>query len=119
MESFAPGALLFQGSMTENPSTALVAAVPTEITKIIVCNASGSAGTTSAFSVFHDEGGDGFSATTALYFHVEIAKQETVVLDINTTGNGIQIGEGGRLGVAGATAHPITFSVYGVTRIGR
>lgn len=119
MESFAPGALLYQGSLAETPTTALVATVPTEITKIIVCNASGHTGTTSEFSVFHDENGDGFSATTALYFHVELAKQQTVVLDINTTGNGIQIGKGGKLGLAGGTAHPITISVYGVTRIGR
>jgi len=119
MESFAPGALLFQASLTATPTTALVAAVPTEITKIIVCNASGHSGTTSDFSIFHDENGDGFSATTALYFHVELAKQQTVVLDINTTGNGIQIGTGGKLGVAGGTAHPITISVYGVTRVGR
>jgi len=119
MESFAPGALLFQASLTATPTTALVAAVPTEITKIIICNASGHSGTTSDYSIWHDEQGAGFSATTALYANVELAKQETVVLDINTTGNGIQIGTGGKLGVAGGTAHPITVSVYGVTRVGR
>lgn len=119
MESFAPGALLFQASLTATPTTALVAAVPTEITKIIVCNASGHTGTTSDFSIFHDDAGTGFATSNALYFTVPLDKQETVVLDINTTGNGIQISTGGKLGVAGGTAHPVTISVYGVTRIGR
>lgn len=121
MTDFVAASLLYQGQVTATPTTAIIAALPTELTRIVITNATGHNGSATDFSIFHNVGNTavGFTSTNALHFHEIISKQKTAVIAPNAAGLGMTLAKGDSLGVAGGTAAPVTVTIYGVTRIGR
>ena len=82
------------------------AGITAVIKNITVCNTTG---VSSKFSIFHHETGTTYDQTTALYYLVDIQKNQTVVLPAfmamhNTAGH---------LAVKTEDANALNFSVYG------
>lgn len=86
------------------------AALRTEVTTIAICNTTASA---ARFSLYHDDDGSTFDATTALNFDQEIAGKSTVYIQSESVGTGVIVAIGGQIGVQTDTANALTFSVYG------
>ena len=95
-----------------NPATIFTSTLNTEITKIFVCNTSGSAIT---FRIFHGLAGDSYDQDNALYYDAAIAANETVVIEGMTPNGGIMMQPTEILGVQSSSADDIVFTVYGVT----
>ena len=92
--------------------TAFPATLPTEITRIFVCNVSGSACT---FRLFHGADGDSFDTSNALYYDAAVPAGTTVEIFADSTNCGITLEATDILGVRSDTADGLTFSIYGVT----
>lgn len=93
-------------------ATAYTAVIDTEVTKIVICNTTGSP---VAARVFHDDDGTTFDQTTALYYDKSVPANDTIVLEAATLGAGVQVQIGGSIGVRSATGSALTFTIYGVT----
>lgn len=97
-------------------ATAYTAVMPTEITRIVVCNTTGSAAT---FSIFHDDDGTTYSEATALYFAQSLAANTTLVIEMQP-GTGLMLRKNtatATIGVQSGTNNAITYTFYGVTTI--
>lgn len=83
----------------------------TEFTLIVVANTTGTA---ADFSIYHDDDGSTFNATTALYESVSLAANESLRL-VFEVGSGIMVKQDGQIGVKTGTADALTFTFYGTT----
>jgi len=97
----------------ENPVPPQGRGLNTEITLVVVCNTTGSAAN---FSVYHDNDGDTFDQTTALYYGKSLAANETLFLSIPSPNSGVAVKAGGKIGVQSSVANALTFSLYGITQ---
>lgn len=86
----------------------LAPAMRTEVTKIVICNTSGSS---AKFSVYHDDNGTTYDQTTALYYGVALTG--TAVIEAQFPGGGFTVASGGNLAVQTDTGSALTFTVYG------
>lgn len=83
------------------------AGVTTVVKSITVCNTTSSATT---FSIFLDDDGTTYTEATALFYGVELAANETVVLSVYWP----MADAGGNLAVQGGDADAVTFTVFGL-----
>ena len=117
MNGYAPGSQLAQvRDMSASAQLAYSAAAQTEVQHIVVCNTTGAL---ARFSVYHDDGGNRYSAGTALFLDTEVAGRQTVLISADDYGTGITLKQGGSLGVRGDVTAALTFTIYGTTRLGR
>ena len=109
----AAGALLGQSrpANTSN-ATLFLAQIGVEITRIVVCNTSGSAAT---FRLFHDQGGETFDQSNALRYDVSLAGGEFAEVIGGSQGAGLQMEVGDAIGVRSSVNDALTFTAYGVT----
>jgi hypothetical protein len=82
----------------------------TEVTRITVCNTTGS---TAKYSVYHDDDGSTFDQSTALYYAVSLAANTTV--ELMTYGPGLYVAKSGQIAVQTDTGSALTFTLYGNT----
>jgi hypothetical protein len=82
------------------------ASIETRVTAITVCNTSGAAAT---FRIFHDDNGTTYDQTTALYYDVPIAADDTVTLEVFILMNDAT----GNLAVRTSVNDALTFTAYG------
>lgn len=83
------------------------AAATTWVAKsLIVCNTSTAS---CAFRVFHDENGTTYDETTALFWDVPIAANETITVTALLAGYDAT----GNVGVRTSVANALTFTLYG------
>ena len=81
------------------------------ITSVFICNTTGAAAT---FSIYMDQNGTTYDATTALFFGVAIAANTTIVLDFNAGGLPLNADTAaGNLAVQSNISSALTFSIYG------
>jgi len=110
--NFASGSQLAQarpsGTTAVNAFTALLR---TEINLIVIANTTG---TSANFSIYHDDDGSTFDATTALYEANALAGATSLRLAFEP-GSGIMINKGGQLGIKTGTGSALTFTFYGTT----
>lgn len=92
--------------------TALTASLPTEVTRIVVCNTTGVATT---FSLYHDDDGTTYNADSQLYNAEPLGANETKTIEASAMGGGISVAEGGSIGVAAGTANAVNFTLYGAS----
>lgn len=85
--------------------------LPVEITRIVVCNVDGTAG---SVRIFHDDAGSTFDQTTALYYDLPVAANETITIEAAHAGSGFRIAPGGQLGVQSSVGNRYTYTAYGV-----
>lgn len=86
------------------------AATETQITTVVVCNTSGAAAT---FRIFQDDNGTTYDETTALYWDVTIAANDSVTFtDLKLFMNDST----GNLGVRTSVADALTFTVSGLEK---
>lgn len=113
MKIIASGSQLAQ-SRPANTSTASVftATVATEITRIAICNTTGSA---AAASLFHDDDGSTFDQTTALMYAYSVAANTTHWVKAEGEGCGIVVKPAGQIGVQSGTGSALTYTLYGIT----
>lgn len=111
---FASGSQLAQSRPANtSTATAYTAVMPTEISRVVVCNTTGSAST---FSLFHDDDGTTYDQTTALYYAAPIAANTTVEIEM-LPGVGWGMKTSGTLGIQSGTSSAITYTFYGVSVI--
>ena len=87
-----------------------------EITRLVICNTTGSPVNA---SIFHDDDGTVYDQTTALEYATPIAANASLTLLARAEGGGIKISRGGALGVQSSTADALTFTLYGITEPAR
>jgi hypothetical protein len=110
---FASGSQLAQVRPSDTAAaTAYTATMRTEITRMVVCNTTGSA---AVWSLYHDDDGTTASEVTALYFSQAIAANTTALIDFGGVGGGIHVQPGGSVMVKSGTGNAITYTFYGVT----
>lgn len=98
-----------------NPTSAqsaYTAVLHTEITKIIICNTTGSAANA---SLFHDDDGSTFDQTTALIYAKSVPANDFIVVELAGPGGGLQVAPDGEIGIQTGTADALTFTIYGIT----
>lgn len=109
---FASGFQVAQSRPSGTTATSVYTApIVTEITRIIICNTTGTAAN---YSLYHDDDGSTFDATTALYETVSLAANSTVDISAEL-GAGLMVSKDGQIGVKTGTANALTFTIYGVT----
>lgn len=110
----AAGALLAQARPSGTSAVegyAAPAQQAVEVTRIVICNTTGTA---AAASVFHDDaGGDTFNETTAHRYAKSVPANDAIEI-VADVGSGIQLAPGGQIGIQSGTGNALTFSVYGV-----
>ncbi len=109
---FANGSQLAQVRPSASASTAYTATLRTEVTQIVVCNTSGSP---AQFSIYHDDDGTTYDATTALFWLAQIEANTTVTIVSDSVGAGFAMKRGAAIGVKPSVDQALTFSIYGVT----
>jgi hypothetical protein len=109
---FAKGSQLAQVRPSASASTAYTATLRTEVTQIVVCNTSGSP---AQFSIYHDDDGATYDATTSLFWLAAIDANTTVTIISEAIGSGFAVKRGGAIGVKPSVDQALTFTVYGVT----
>ena len=93
--------------------SAFTASMITEITRIVICNTTSSS---AVFSLYHDDDGSTFDATTALHFEQTIPPKTTVVIEAGSIGAGVMVTGAGQIGIQTDTANALTFTIYGITQ---
>lgn len=89
------------------------ASIVTEVTKIVICNTTGSA---AAASVFHDDDGSTFDQSTALLYAKSVPANDYIVIDANSGNGGVMVRPDGQLGIQSGTGNALTFTFYGMTQ---
>jgi|TARA_R100001530_G_scaffold103675_1_gene72171 hypothetical protein len=116
-ENYAPGSLIGQlQDLSASAQLAYSATLQTEIQHICVCNTKTAA---ARFSIFHDDGGNRFSAGTALFFKEQINGLSSVLISADDPGTGLTVAKGGSVGVEADKTAAVTFSIYGTTQRAR
>lgn len=95
-----------------NNASIYTATLRTEITRVVICNTTGTAADA---RLFHDDDGSTFDQTTALLFDKAIPANDVVEVLAGSEGSGIHVAVGGQIGVRTATLDALTFTLYGVT----
>lgn len=93
--------------------SAFTASMLTQVTRIVISNTTGTAANA---SVFHDDDGSTFDATTALLFAKSVPANDTITIEAQSENSGIGIAKNGQIGVQTGTASALTFTLYGVTQ---
>lgn len=88
------------------------ASVASEITKIVICNTTGTAANA---SLYHDDNGSTFDQTTALLYAKPIPANDFLIIDAQAGNGGISIQKAGQLAVQTGTSNALTFTFYGRT----
>lgn len=88
----------------------------TELTRIVVCNTTG---TDATFKLFHDDDGTTVDESTALYYNVSVAANKSEVIVSPSIDGGITVSKDGTIGFATGTANALTITGYGKTAPGR
>lgn len=116
--SFASGSQLAQARPAGTSAVALyTATMRTEATLLVIANTTGTA---AAYSVYHDDDGTTYDATTALAEAVSLAANATVYLLASPApGCGLVVRSGGTLAIKTGTGSALTFTLYGVTEARR
>lgn len=110
--SLAFGSQLAQSRLGDTTAAAIYTAPRNaELTKIFVCNTTGSAAT---FRLFHDNDGTTYDQTTALYYDYSVAANTTLIVSSDMMGGGISIFAGGKIAFREGTADALTITLYGV-----
>ena len=111
--NFASGSQLSQirpsATTAENAYTA---AIHTEVSRIIICNTTG---TPANFSLYHDDDGSTFDESTAIYEEKPVPANDSIEIKSEATGSGLMVSVGGQVGIKSGTANALTFSIYGTT----
>ena len=81
-----------------------------EITRLVICNTTGTAANA---SVYHDDNGSTYDESTALRFGLNIPANDAVELAAEALGVGYVISGGGSFGVQSDTTDALTFTLYG------
>lgn len=111
--NFASGSQLAQSRPSGTTAvSAFTALMPTEITRIIVCNTTGTAAN---MSIYHDDDGSTFDATTALYESKSVPANDSIEIKAESIGAGLMMAKNGQIGVKTGTANALTFTIYGIT----
>ena len=92
--------------------SAYEAGIRTEITRVVVCNTTGAA---VDFSLYHDDDGNTFDQSTALYYEVSLGANETLEIISESVGSGLMVASGGQIGARASAANALTFTLYGIT----
>ena len=93
-------------------STIFTATLRTEVHRIHITNVSG---TNDTFRLYHDEDGNTFDETTALYWDEPASAGRSFVVENQMNGGGITLKRGAALGFRPATNNALTITVYGET----
>ncbi len=114
MTGNAQGSRLFRSRPTNTTDVlAFTASVGTEITRLLVCNNTGSAAT---FRVYHLPTGVSASALDyALWYDVSVAANTTFLFGGDGGNAGIHLEEGESIVVRSGTGNSLGFHAYGVT----
>ncbi len=83
----------------------------TEITKVIICNTSGSS---AKFRLFLDDDGTTYDQTTALYYDAVVAADDTIEVPSQGNNGFFMNIAAGNLAVRTDTNNALTFSVFGI-----
>lgn len=111
--NFASGAQLAQTRPSVTTAVnAFTAAMPTEITRIVICNTTGTA---AAMSLYHDDDGSTFTADTALYEAKSVPANDSIEIKAESIGGGLMVTKNGQIGVKTGTANALNFTLYGIT----
>lgn len=109
----AAGVQLAQARPT-NTSTATLYTAPSgikiEVTRVVICNTTGSA---AAASLFHDDDGTTYDQTTALRYAKSVPANDSIELEFEI-GSGLFVSAGGSLGIQSGTGSALTYTLYGV-----
>ena len=110
---FASGSQLAQIRPSSTAAQSVFTArLHTEITKILICNTTGSAVDA---SLYHDDDGSTFDETTALIFGKSVSGNDTLTIEVAGPGGGLQLAPDAQLGVKTGTGSALTFTIYGTT----
>ena len=88
------------------------ASVVTEITKIVICNTTGTAANA---SIYHDDNGSTFDQTTALLYAKSIPANDYLIIDAHVGSGGVSVQKSGQIAVQSGTDSALTFTLYGRT----
>lgn len=113
---YASGSQLAQVQATTSETTAYTARLRTEVTRIVVCNTTGSAAT---YSIYHDDDGTTYDESTALFYGVSLNANSTDIIDFGGAGGGVMVKPSGTIGVKSGTGSAITLTFYGITEMAR
>ena len=83
-----------------------------ELNTIFICNHTSS----QSFSIYHTSGED-FSAGNALFLNREIFPNDTILIQSDHIGSGIQLVPGDKVGIG--CSSDATFTFYGIARASR
>ena len=109
---FASGSQLAQSRPSGTSATSIfTATLPTEITRIVICNTTGSAAN---YSLYHDDNGSTFDQTSALFYTVSLAANSTQNIEL-TPGSGLMVSKDGQIAFQAGTGNALTCTIYGVT----
>lgn len=110
--NFASGSQLAQARPAGTAAvSAYTATLRTEINLIVIANTTGSSAN---FSIYHDDDGSTFDASTALYEANALAANTSLRL-VFEPGSGIMVNRGGQIGIKSGTGNALTFTIYGTT----
>ncbi len=111
----AQGSRLFNARPADtNDATPFIATLNTEITKLLVCNNTGSAAT---FRFYHLPAGETVSDIEfALWYNKSVAANDTFIFGGDTGNGGIALEIGDRIIIQAGTADALSFQCYGVTQ---
>lgn len=108
--TFAKGSQLAQvRPAVTTPVALLDAPAKVEVTRIFICNTTGSA---VDVSLFHDDDGSTYDQSTALIYQDSLAANESRIIDLEIDA-GIVVDIAGSLGCQVGTANAVNFTVYG------
>lgn len=109
----AAGALLGQARPADtNFATLFLATLGTEITRVVVCNTTGTAAT---FRLCHDQGGETYDESNALYWDKNVPANDSIEIKAEAQGSGLQMEGTDGLGIRSGTISALTFTAYGQT----
>ena len=111
---FASGSQLAQSRPAGTTAVnAFTATLLTEITRIVVANTTGTA---AAMSIYHDDDGSTFDATSALYEAKNVPANDSIEIKSESIGGGLMVAASGQIGIKTGTGNALTFTIYGITQ---
>jgi hypothetical protein len=111
--NFASGSQLAQVRPTSTSAeSAYTAEIQTEISRIVICNTTGTA---ASFSLYHDDDGSTFNDDTAIYESKSVPANDSIDIKSESVGGGLMVQIGGQVGIKSGTANALNFTIYGTT----
>ena len=109
----AEGSRLFMSRPSDtNNATVLTVTVNTELTKLLICNNTGSG---VAFRLYHVPSGGTAGLDNVLWYDKQVAANDTFIFGGDTNNGGIHLEEGDSIVIRSATGDALGFHGYGVT----